>query len=79
MECWDRKKKERVAVKVVRNVKRYREGAEMEIDVLKKIMNRCRTHFEWENCCIKLFDTFDYHGMFLFFFFFFFLLVQFFP
>ena len=62
LECWDRKKQERIAIKVVRNVPRYREGAEMEIDVLEKIMERSRTHFEWDHCCIRLLDHFDYYG-----------------
>lgn len=36
-ECWDRKNRRRVAIKVVRDVDRYREGAEEEIAILKKV------------------------------------------
>jgi dual-specificity kinase len=35
LECWDRKYKRRIAVKVVRDVERYREGAEAEIEILR--------------------------------------------
>ena len=35
LECWDREAKEMVAIKVVRSIKKYREAAMMEIDVLQ--------------------------------------------
>lgn len=34
LECWDRETKEMVAIKVVRSIKKYREAAMIEIDVL---------------------------------------------
>ena len=35
LECWDRETKEMVAIKVVRSIKKYREAAMVEIDVLQ--------------------------------------------
>jgi dual-specificity kinase len=31
LECWDRKNKEYVAIKIVRNVKKYRDAAMIEV------------------------------------------------
>ena len=35
LECWDRETKEMVAIKVVRSIKKYREAARIEVDVLQ--------------------------------------------
>lgn len=35
LECWDRETREMVAIKVVRSVKKYREAAMVEVDVLQ--------------------------------------------
>jgi len=35
LECWDRETREMVAIKVVRSVKKYREAAMLEVDVLQ--------------------------------------------
>ena len=37
LECWDREKKEMVAIKIVRGVKKYREAAMIEIEVLQQL------------------------------------------
>lgn len=37
LECWDREKKEMVAIKIVRGIKKYREAAMIEIDVLLQL------------------------------------------
>ena len=37
LECWDREKKEMVAIKIVRAVDKYREAAMIEIDVLEQL------------------------------------------
>ena len=34
-ECWDRKERERVAIKIIRNVPKYHDAAIIELDVLK--------------------------------------------
>lgn len=43
LECWDRDAKEMVAVKVVRSIKKYREAAMIEIDVLQLLRRYDRT------------------------------------
>lgn len=35
LECWDRETKEMVAIKVVRGIKKYREAAMIEVEVLQ--------------------------------------------
>lgn len=62
LECWDRRYEERVAIKVVRNVERYRDGAEQEIEILRAISRRSRERSEWKNVCVKLLDDFEFHG-----------------
>lgn len=62
LECWDRKHKERVAVKVVRDIDRHKEAAEIEIQVLKKIASRAEKIPEWKHACIELLHKFEYHG-----------------
>lgn len=48
-ECWDREAKEMVAIKVVRSIKKYREAAMMEIDVLQLLgrYDRCGNRLVW--------------------------------
>lgn len=43
LECWDRESKEMVAVKVIRGIKKYREAALIEIDVLQLLGRYDRT------------------------------------
>lgn len=37
LECWDRKSKDLVAIKIVRGLQKYREAAMIEVDVLRKV------------------------------------------
>lgn len=37
LECWDRQTREYVAIKVVRSIRKYREAAMIEIDVLQNL------------------------------------------
>uniref|UniRef100_A0A7C8Z6W8 Dual-specificity kinase n=1 Tax=Opuntia streptacantha TaxID=393608 RepID=A0A7C8Z6W8_OPUST len=37
LECWDRETKEVVAIKIVRSIKKYRDAAMIEIDVLETL------------------------------------------
>lgn len=37
LECWDRETRDYVAIKVVRSIRKYREAAMLEIDVLNLI------------------------------------------
>lgn len=37
LECWDREMREVVAVKIIRSIKKYRDAAMIEIDVLEQL------------------------------------------
>lgn len=37
LECWDRQTREYVAIKVVRSIRKYRDAAMIEIDVLNHL------------------------------------------
>lgn len=38
LECWDIEKREAVAIKIVRSIRKYREAAMIEIDVLQSLL-----------------------------------------
>lgn len=57
LECWDRLQSQRVAIKVVRSVTKYRQAAKLEIDVLLHL-NIHDPHRLYH--CIKLYSWFDY-------------------
>ncbi|ESN91131.1 hypothetical protein HELRODRAFT_90393 [Helobdella robusta] len=48
-----------VAMKIIRNVKKYREAAKLEINVLNKINEQDPYG---EHSCVKMLNWFDYHG-----------------
>ena len=59
VECWDRRECQRVAIKIVRSVNKYREAARLEIDVLQHL----NTHDpEGYYHCVKLYSWFDYRS-----------------
>ncbi|KAG0477637.1 hypothetical protein HPP92_012356 [Vanilla planifolia] len=58
LECWDREKKEMVAIKIVRGIKKYREAAMIEIDMLQKVAK----HQEADNLCVQIRNWFDYRN-----------------
>jgi len=60
VECNDLMKHDKVALKVIRNLSKYREAAYLEIKVLKKILKRDPTGDE--SLCVKMFDWFDLNG-----------------
>lgn len=37
LECWDREREEMVAIKIIRGIKKYREAAMVEIDMLQQL------------------------------------------
>lgn len=37
LECWDRERKEMVAIKIVRGIRKYRDAAMIEIEVLQQL------------------------------------------
>lgn len=60
LKCLDLEKKQKVvAVKVIKNIEKYREAAYLEINVLKKI-----TEKDPENkyLCVQMLNWFDLHG-----------------
>jgi CDC-like kinase len=48
-----------VALKIIKNVEKYREAAKLEINVLEKIAERDNTG---RKLCVKMLDWFDFHG-----------------
>lgn len=59
LECWDREKKEYVAIKVVRNVPKYRTAAMIEIDVLRTLAKHDKAG---KRGCLQLKSWFDYRN-----------------
>ncbi|XP_077560982.1 serine/threonine-protein kinase Doa-like isoform X2 [Haemaphysalis longicornis] len=48
-----------MAVKIIKNVEKYREAARLEINVLEKL---AKWDPEGKHLCVKMLDWFDYHG-----------------
>jgi len=48
-----------VAMKIIKNIHKYREAAKLEINVLKKLNNKdpCGKHL-----CVRMFDSFNFYG-----------------
>eukprot|EP01086_Lenisia_limosa_P006636 TRINITY_DN25616_c0_g1_i1.p1 TRINITY_DN25616_c0_g1~~TRINITY_DN25616_c0_g1_i1.p1 ORF type:complete len:416 (-),score=57.04 TRINITY_DN25616_c0_g1_i1:67-1314(-) len=59
VECWQRSTTQRVAIKVIRNVPRYREAAKIEITIVEFLMKYDKAQ-EWH--CIRLLDRFDFRN-----------------
>ncbi|XP_078525860.1 dual specificity protein kinase CLK2 isoform X3 [Lissotriton helveticus] len=60
VECVDhRRGGARIALKVIKNVEKYKEAARLEINVLDKINERDP---ENKHLCVQMLDWFDYHG-----------------
>ncbi|XP_070209076.1 uncharacterized protein [Littorina saxatilis] len=60
VECKDRRKNgERVALKIIKNVEKYREAAKLEINVLEKLREKDPVG---KYMCVQMLDWFDYHG-----------------
>ncbi|ESO85325.1 hypothetical protein LOTGIDRAFT_221368 [Lottia gigantea] len=49
----------RVALKIIKNVEKYREAAKLEINVLEKLKEK---DHENKYLCVKMYDWFDFHG-----------------
>ncbi|PNY17926.1 serine/threonine-protein kinase AFC2-like protein [Trifolium pratense] len=58
LECWDREMREMVAIKVVRSVKKYREAAMLEVDVLQLLGKYDRSGSR----CVQIRNWFDYRN-----------------
>ncbi|XP_068120855.1 dual specificity protein kinase CLK2-like isoform X2 [Hyperolius riggenbachi] len=60
VQCLDhRRGGNRVALKIIKNVEKYKEAARLEINVLEKIIEKDP---ENKYLCVRMFDWFDYHG-----------------
>ncbi|KAB1260762.1 Dual specificity protein kinase CLK2 [Camelus dromedarius] len=60
VQCVDhRRGGARVALKIIKNVEKYKEAARLEINVLEKINEKDPDN---KNLCVQMFDWFDYHG-----------------
>lgn len=59
MECWDRETQEYVAIKVIRNVQKYRDAAMIEIDVLSELHKHDRAG---QRGCVQLKGWFEYRN-----------------
>ncbi|KAL9271743.1 Serine/threonine-protein kinase AFC2-like protein [Drosera capensis] len=58
LECWDHERKEMVAIKIVRGIKKYREAAMIEIEMLQQLGK----HDDGGNRCVQLRNWFDYRN-----------------
>lgn len=59
LECWDRTLKDYVAIKVIRNIDKYRRAALVELEVLNTLQ---KNDTEGRRHCISLRSWFDYRG-----------------
>ncbi|XP_010912940.1 serine/threonine-protein kinase AFC2-like isoform X1 [Elaeis guineensis] len=58
LECWDSERKEMVAIKIVRGIKKYREAAMIEIDMLQQL-GKCDKN---GSRCVQIRNWFDYRN-----------------
>ncbi|KAF3778454.1 Serine/threonine-protein kinase [Nymphaea thermarum] len=58
LECWDRETQEYVAIKVVRSIRKYRDAAMVEIDVLNRLTKNDITGLH----CVRIRNWFDYRN-----------------
>jgi len=59
VKCEDLQKGLILAIKIIKNVKKYRDAAKLEINVLTKL---AKYDPKGENLCVEMYDWFDYHG-----------------
>ncbi|KAI1290149.1 Serine/threonine-protein kinase Doa [Halotydeus destructor] len=55
----DMRNEQVIALKIIKNVEKYREAAKLEINVLEKISE---ADPQGKHLCVKMLDWFDYHG-----------------
>ncbi|KAL2539582.1 Serine/threonine-protein kinase AFC2 [Abeliophyllum distichum] len=58
LECWDREKEEMVAIKIIRGIKKYRDAAMIEVEVLQQLGR----HDKGSNRCVQIRNWFDYRN-----------------
>ncbi|XP_026725988.1 cyclin-dependent kinase 11.1 isoform X3 [Trichoplusia ni] len=59
VEVKDLELEHRMALKIIKNVEKYREAAKLEINVLEKL---AEVDPDCKNLCVKMLDWFEYHG-----------------
>jgi len=59
VKCEDTQKSKTLAIKIIKNVKKYRDAAKLEINVLSKL---AKYDPKGEYLCVVMYDYFDYHG-----------------
>merc|ERR1719510_1370698 len=59
VKCEDLQKSKTLAIKIIKNVKKYRDAAKLEINVLSKL---AKYDAKGEYLCVVMYDYFDYHG-----------------
>jgi len=59
VKCEDLFKQKILAIKIIKNVKKYRDAAKLEINVLSKL---AKYDPKGKNLCVQMYDWFDYHG-----------------
>ncbi|EFN58884.1 hypothetical protein CHLNCDRAFT_140792 [Chlorella variabilis] len=59
LECWDRKRKDYVAVKIIRNIQKYRDAAMVELEALNTLAANDPSQ---DLHCVQLLEWFDYRG-----------------
>ena len=59
VRCEDLQKSKILAIKIIKNVKKYRDAAKLEINVLTKLS---KYDPKGKYMCVEMYDWFDYHG-----------------
>ncbi|KAI7843948.1 hypothetical protein COHA_002486 [Chlorella ohadii] len=59
LECWDRKRRDYVAVKIIRNIQKYRDAAMIELEALHTLAANDPSQAQH---CVRLMEWFDYRG-----------------
>ncbi|KAJ9555744.1 hypothetical protein OSB04_010358 [Centaurea solstitialis] len=58
LECWDRQNREYVAIKVIRSIRKYRDAAMIEVDVLQQLAKNDKGRSR----CVQILNWFDYRN-----------------
>lgn len=56
LECWDRQTREYVAIKVVRSIRKYRDAAMVEVDVLEHLAKNDKGSSRYISCGFQLIE-----------------------
>ncbi|GLU01402.1 hypothetical protein SLE2022_187110 [Rubroshorea leprosula] len=58
LECWDRQTREYVAIKIVRSIRKYRDAAMIEVDILQRLAK----NEKGSSHCVQIQSWFDYRN-----------------